>query len=210
MPDQADRQRPTASLAVWDVPAAIPAGETFSVKAGVKSSGGMPLGGRRVDVRGSNGTVVASALLGEAPWPDSEALYWAEIAMQAPPAPGPLALTAHFGGENIQESTHEPHEPASSAFSVNVVAPAEHTLTVTVAADGAPLADAVVRLGPYRAPTDASGTARVRLAKGRYELVVWKTGYEMTATPVAIEADASVAVATQLVREENPDAVWTA
>ena len=60
------------------------------------------------------------------------------------------------------------------------MARAEHTLTVTVAAGGAPLADALVRLGPYRAPTDASGTAKVRLAKGHYELVVWKTGYEMT------------------------------
>jgi hypothetical protein len=207
MSDEADRQRPTASLAVWDVPAAIPAGEKFSVKAGVKSSGGMPLGGGRVELRDGSGAAVASALLGDAPWPDSEALYWAEIALQAPSAPGPLPLTAHFGGG---EDTGEPHEPASSAFSVNVVAPAEHTLTVTVAADGAPLADAVVRLGPYRAPTDASGTARVRLAKGRYDLVIWKTGYEMTATPVAVEADASIAVATQPVPQENPDAVWTA
>ena len=99
---------------------------------------------------------------------------------------------------------------ASSGFSVNVVARAEHTLTVMVAAGGAPLVDAVVRLGPYRAPTDASGTAKVRLAKGRYELVVWKTGYEMTVMPIAVEADASVTVATQPVPEENPDAVWTA
>jgi hypothetical protein len=204
--DDANRQRPTASLAAWDVPAATPAGERFSVKAGVKSSDGMPLGGGRVELRDGTGAVVASALLGDVPWPGSEALYWAEVALQAPAAPGPLALTAHFGGEDIQE----PHEPASSAFSVNVVAPAEHTLTVTVAAGGAPLADAVVRLGPYRAPTDASGTAKVRLAKGRYELVVWKTGYAMTATPVAVEADISVAVATQPVPEENPDAVWTA
>ncbi len=206
MDDQADRQRPTASLAVWDVPAATPAGETFSVKTGVKSSVAMPLGGGRVELRDGNGAVVASALLGDAPWPGSEALYWTEIASQAPAEPGPLALTAHFSGEDIQE----PHQPASQAFGVNVVAPAEHTLTVTVAAGGAPLADAVVRLGPYRAPTDASGTAKVRLAKGRYELVVWKTGYAMTATPVAVEADASVAVATEPVPEENPDAVWTA
>ena len=198
--------RYTASLAVWDVPVAAPAGESLSVKAGVKSSSGVPLRGGRVELRNGSGTVVASALLGDAPWPGSEALYWAEIPMRAPAEPGPLALTAHFGGEDFQE----PHEPASSAFSVNVVAPAEHTLTVTVASGGAPLADAVVRLGPYRAPTDASGTAKVRLARGRYDLVVWKTGYEMQTTPVAVEADASIAVATEPVPEENADAVWTA
>ena len=32
----------------------------------------------------------------------------------------------------------------------------------------------------------------------------------MTATPIAVEADAAIAVATQPVPEENPDAVWTA
>ena len=203
--DGQEQQRHTASLAVWDVPAAAPAGETFSVKAGVKSSGGVPLGGGRIELCDSTGTVLAAGQLGDTPWPGSEALHWTEIALAAPDAPGTLTLTAHF-----DSNANEPHETASSGFSVNVVACAEHTLTVTVEAQGAPLADAVVRLGPYRAPTDASGTAKVRLAKGQYDLVVWKTGYEMTATPIAVEADAAIAVATQPVPEENPDAVWTA
>jgi hypothetical protein len=203
--DGQEPQRHTASLAVWDVPVAAPAGEIFSVKAGVKSSGGVPLGGRRVELCDNTGAVLAAGQLGDTPWPGSEALYWAEIALPAPDAPGTLTLTAHFDGH-----ASEPHETASSGFSINVVACAEHTLTVTVAADGAPLPDALVRLGPYRAPTDASGTAKIRLAKGQYDLVVWKTGYEMTATPIAVEADAAVAVTTQPLPEENPDAVWTA
>jgi hypothetical protein len=198
-------QRHTASIAVWDVPTAAPAGEIFAVKAGVKSSGGVPLGGGRVELRDGTGAMVAAGVLGDTPWPDSEALYWTEIALAAPAAPGTLTLAAQFDG-----NANEPHEPASSSFSVNVVAHAEHTLTVTVAACGAPLADALVRLGPYRAPTDASGIARVRLARGQYDLVVWKTGYEMTAMPIMVEADASIAVATQPTPEENPDAVWTA
>jgi hypothetical protein len=198
-------QRHIASLAVWDVPVAIAAGEAFSVKAGVKSSGGVPLGGARIELRDGAGAVLASGLLGDTPWPDSEALYWTEIALQAPDAPGTLTLTAQFDA-----NVNEPHETASSAFSINVVARAEHTLTVTVEASGAPLADALVRLGPYRAPTDASGTAKIRLAKGQYDLVVWKTGYEMTATPIAVEADAAIAVATEPVPEQDADAVWTA
>jgi hypothetical protein len=203
--DAQEPQRHTASLAVWDVPVAAAAGEAFSVKAGVKSSGRARLGGARVEVCDGAGAVVASGLLGDTPWPGSEALYWTEIALQAPDAPATLTLTADFDG-----NANEPHDPASSGFSINVVACAEHTLTVTVAAEGAPLADAVVRLGPYRAPTDAAGTAKVRLAKGQYDLVVWKTGYAMTATPVAIEADAAITVATKPVTEEDADAVWTA
>jgi hypothetical protein len=203
--DAQEPQRHTASLAVWDVPVAIPAGEAFSVKAGVKSSGGAPLGGGRIELCDGAGAVLAQGLLADIPWPESEALYWTEIALQAPGAPGTLTLTAHFDG-----NANEPHETASSAFSINVVARAEHTLTVTVAAGGAPLADALVRLGPYRAPTDAAGVARVRLARGQYDLVVWKTGYAMTATPIAVEADAAIAVATQPVPEEDADAVWTA
>ena len=39
--DPQEAQRHTASLAVWDVPVAIAAGEAFSLKAGVKSSGGV-------------------------------------------------------------------------------------------------------------------------------------------------------------------------
>ena len=128
------------------------------------------------------------------------------LALPAPAAPGTLTLTAQFDGNG----TTEPHEPAASRLSVQVVARAQHTLTVTVAASGMPLADEVVRLGPYRTPTDASGIAKVRLARGRYELVVWKTGYAMTATPVAVEADAAIAVVTEPLPAENPDAVWTA
>jgi hypothetical protein len=200
-----ERQRHTASLAVWDVPVAASAGEVFLLKAGVKSSAGVPLGGGCIELCDSTGAVLAAGQLGDTPWPGSEALYWTEIALLAPDTPGTLTLTAHFDG-----NATEPHETASSGFKINVVACAEHTLTVTVEASGAPLADALVRLGPYRAPTDASGTAKVRLAKGRYDLVVWKTGYEMTATPIAVEADAAVAVTTQPVPEENPDAIWTA
>ena len=176
------QQRHTTSLAVWDVPAAVATGETFTVKAGVKSSAGVALGGACVELCDGAGAVVAQGLLEDEPWPDSEALCWTEIALKAPAEPGTLSLTARFDGH-----ANEPHEPASAGLSVNIVARAEHTLTVTVAADGTPLADAVVRLGPYREPTDASGIAKIRLARGRYELVVWRTGYAMTATPVAVE-----------------------
>ena len=86
----------------------------------------------------------------------------------------------------------------------------EHTLTVKVAADGVPVEDAIVRLGPTRATTDASGVAAVKLAKGRYELVVWKAGYDAPVTPLTIDADAFVQIDARALPEADPDAVWTA
>ena len=61
-----------------------------------------------------------------------------------------------------------------------------------------------------RATTDAAGVATVKLAKGRYELVVWKAGYDIAPVPLAIEADAAVAIAARALPEHDPDAIWTA
>jgi hypothetical protein len=193
------------SLAVWDIAPAVAAGGTFSVKVGAKSSGGCALDGRRIEVRDGD-AVVASGILGEAPWPGSSALFWTEIEMRAPTQPGTVALTARFDAAALDE----PHRGATSPFHVYVVAKPKHTLTVKVTAGGAPIAEAYIRLGPYRATTDASGVARVKMAKGGYELVVWKAGYEMPATPVTIEADAVVPIEARALPEDDPDSVWTA
>ena len=101
-------------------------------------------------------------------------------------------------------------DSAASPFSVAVVAAPAHVLTVTVAACGGPVADAIVRAGPVRATTHAAGSARLHLAKGRHELAVWKAGYDAPPTPVEVEADAAVAIEAAVVPEDDPDAVWTA
>ncbi len=93
---------------------------------------------------------------------------------------------------------------------MSVVAKPEHVLTVTVASDGVPVEEAIVRLGAVRATTDRAGVATVELAKGQYELVVWKVGYDIAPVPLAIEADTAVAVAARALPEDNPDAIWTA
>ena len=197
---------PATSLAVWDVPSAVGAGERFAVKVGVKSADGCALGGNAVAVRDGRGAVAATGTLGEAPWPGTEALYWTEIRLQAPATPGAAAFVARFDGGGA----NPPHGDGSAAFDVTVVEAAEHTLTVTVTDKDttAPLADAHVRLGAFRAITGASGTAALRLAKGRYTLVVWKAGYEMPSAPLEITADTAFQVEMPPVVEENPDARW--
>src|SRR5947207_932309 len=165
--------RHRTSLAVWDIPAAVAAGEHFTVKVGAKSSSGSALGGYRVVVLDGNGTVVASGLLGAQPWRGTDALFWSEVELCAPQAAGLVSLAVRFDAVSLDE----PHDGASQPFCVAVVSPPEHVLTVTVTAEDGPVADAIVRAGPIRVTTDAEGRARLHLAKGRHELAVWKTGY---------------------------------
>ncbi len=192
------------SLAVWDIPTPA-AGERFSIKVGAKSSADCALGARRVEVLDGE-SVVAAGQLGDAPWPDTDGLFWAEVELQAPDTPGLVALSVRFHAADPDQ----PHEGASASFNVSIIAKPEHTLTVKVIAGGVPIEDAIVRLGPIRASTDASGRAAVKLAKGRYELVVWKSGYDAPVTPIAIETDAFAQIDVRAVPQADPDAVWTA
>ena len=89
-----------------------------------------------------------------------------------------------------------PHDGAAHEFSVAVIGRPEHRLTVTVVEweTRNPVADVQVRLGAYRAVTDQSGRADIEVAKGTYELAVWKVQYEAPARTVEIDADVSVEV----------------
>jgi hypothetical protein len=192
------------SLAVWDTPATVVAGERFAVKVGAKSSAGCALAGGRIAVAGADG--IATGRLGDAPWPGTAALFFVEVERRAPVEPGPCQFSVRFDAAGLGE----PHRGAQANFSTMVVAKPEHTLTVRVVAGEAPIETAQIRLGPYRATTDGDGVAEVKLAKGRYALVVWKAGYDTPSTPLDIAADARVQVEAIAQPEENPDARWTA
>jgi hypothetical protein len=194
------------SLAVWEVPTAT-AGGRFRIKAGAKSSAGRVLAGGRIEVLDGDGAAIGLAALGAEPWPGTAALYWTELELAAANAPGAMSLTVRFHDDSGLDA---PHQGASAALRVSVVAKPEHVLTVTVASDGVPLEEAIVRLGAVRATTDRAGVATVELANGHYELVVWKAGYDIPPRPLAIEADTAIAIAARALPEDNPDAIWTA
>lgn len=193
------------SLAVWDIPTAT-AGGRFRIKAGAKSSAGCALNGGRIEVLDGDGAVLAQAVLGDEPWPGTAALYWAKLELAAAGAPGTMALAVRFDGGGLEA----PHQGASAALRVSVMAEPEHVLTVTVASGGMPVEEATIRLGAVRATTDGAGVATVELAKGHYQLVVWKAGYDIAPLPLAIEADAAVAVEARALPQHDPDAIWTA
>src|SRR5215831_1413135 len=102
------------SLAVWDVPPAVAAGECLTVKVGAKSVAGCALSGCAVEVLDQAGAALASGRLGELPWPGTAALFWTELELCAPLALGLSIFTARLDTAGIQPS----HQSASSPFSM--------------------------------------------------------------------------------------------
>jgi hypothetical protein len=201
------RTRPHAtSLAVWAVPSPVVMGERFCIKVGAKSSAACALEGTPIQVVDPEGAVVANGKLGATPWPGTSALFWTELELVAPAQEGLAWWSVRFAAAEIET----PHEGTSSRFSIAVVRPAEHRLTIEVLEKDskAPIEDVQIRLGAYRAATDPSGHAEVAMPKGTYDLTVWKVGYDAPTQIVDIRGDTLVTVEAVVVPPENPDAYW--
>jgi hypothetical protein len=194
------------SLAVWAIPSPVVMGERFAIKVGAKSSAGVALTGGTVRICDQSGVVVARGNLGETPLPGTSALYWTDVELLAPVTEGMHAWSVTFEPKELEL----PHEGASTTFSVSIVRPSEHRLTVKVIdkVTAAPIADAQVRLGVFRAATDGSGLAEVRMPKGVYDLTIWKVGYEASARIVELDDNVFVEVEVVSLPDEDPDAAW--
>ncbi len=177
------------SVAVWGVPSPE-RGVPFTIHVGVKCSSACRMGGRPVEVRDEAGARVAEGTLGPDPRPGTAALYEARVSLVAPERAGVYSRSVHFPGTELDV----PHMGASGTFSFRVVDPPEHTVTVRVLPKGIDASlDAIeVRLGPYRAWTDAGGLARVGVPKGRYELSAWRIDIEPVSTHVLVAGDDTV------------------
>ncbi len=194
------------SLAVWAIPSPVVMGQRFAIKVGAKSAAGVALTGGSVEVRDESGAVVADGCLGETPLPGTSALYWTDIELPAPVTEGMHAWSVTFEPQELEL----PHECASTTFSASIVRPPEHRLTIKVIEKetAAPIADAQVRLGAFRAATDRAGIAEVDMPKGIYDLNVWKVGYEAPAKTVELDDNVFVEVEVVSLPEEDPDAAW--
>jgi hypothetical protein len=190
------------SLAVWAVPSPVIVGAPFSVTVGAKSSGGCPLAGARVAILDQAGDPVGEGTLGEAPWPGTEALYWTEIAHNAPSENGFFSWSAAFAADGVAL----PHLGATAAFSFAAVKRPERCLTVKVLADDAPVEKVELALGPYRTATDQDGVAVIAAPAGAYELVAWHAEYEPLVQPIEIAQDCAVAI--MLTRRPEELTAW--
>ena len=179
------------SLAVWDIPMPVIAGEKFAIKAGAKGASG------RVEVIGPDGAVVASAMLGQTPWPGTEALHWVALDLPAPSVAKAVNYAVRCGG-------------AETWFSVVAAPKPDRTMTVQVTEQDSKeaLGGVEIRLGPFHGRTDKAGRAEIKVCDGAYQLQLWRTAHISQPVPVNVTADASLALTMLHVPEEHPDARW--
>jgi hypothetical protein len=186
-----------ASVNVWGLPSAIAAGERFTLKAGIKCSAGCKLTGRPLSIFDHEGAQVGAGILRDDVWPGTAALYFAEVEAQAPLATGDYQWHVETPGSDVGV----PHAPGSFTFAVKVVSPPDHEVTVE-AFDGeqqTPVKGAHILLHPYRALTDEKGVAKIKVAKGRYTLVV--SGFRYIAHRSIIDVAGDVTVHAELAME---------
>src|SRR4051812_10429725 len=157
------------SLAIWDLDSPVVVGRTGRMKVGAKCNAGCALTSQQVEIHDQNGISIARGCLGAETWPGTTGLYWAELEF---PAPGNL-------GTQVWSITST-HGDAFSNFTFITVPIPEHTLTIRIRdkESHAVLPESEVRLGVYRAVSDAHGIAALELPAGNYSVSVWKVGYE--------------------------------
>ena len=181
-------------------------GEKFSIKVGAKSASGLALAGCRVEVSDSAEAVVATATLGKAPLPETEALYWTAIDM---PVPAQQQF-AEYAVRLLSSADDPTHNAMATRFSVTVTAKPEHKLIVKVTEQA--LAEALggveVRVGAFGGRTDSAGRAELRVCKGEYQLQLFRTAHIAPPKPIDIKGDASVELTMLHVPEDHPDARW--
>jgi hypothetical protein len=196
----------TTSLAVWSVPSPLVAGERFAIELGAKSSAGAVLAAECVEVHDEAGNVTARGVLGDTPYPGTTALYWTNAELVAPVREGLHSWLVAFEPKGLDL----PHERTSTTFSVLIVGAPERRLTIKLIENdtSAPIADAQVRVGAYRAATNSLGIAEVDMPKGVYDLNIWKAGYEAPTTRVRLDNNMLVEIKALPAPGEDPDAAW--
>jgi hypothetical protein len=195
-------------VVVWDVPPAIECGATFRIKVGVTCGAGRGAGAQRVELTDHDGRPVGEATTGEASWPGTSALHFAEVALRAPDTPGLFG----WGARLAQDARAPAAEHASAArFSVRSV-PAPECLVHVRAVDAAtqvPIEGARVVAHPYRGVTNAQGMAELRLARGEYRLFVSGRGYLPFRTSATVDADVAVTAELEADVEPSDAELWS-
>ena len=154
-------------VVVWDVPPAVERGRRFAARLGVACSAGCRPDGWRVEVRDHQGGSRAMAALGGEPWPGTDALYHAEVALVAPDAVGlyaweAVAVTsaAPAGGDRSERGAIS--EPGVSEAGGAAEAGGDAAVTGVVAEPGdAAVTGVVAEAGGSADPGDAAVTGVV-------------------------------------------------
>ena len=173
------------SLAVWDLASPVVVQRSARIKVGAKCSAGCRLANHEIEIHDQNGETIARVRLGPEPLPGTTGLYWAEPDFLAP----------------VQAGTHTwavacAHGNALSYFSFITVPPPDHSVSIRIRykTTQAPVPDAEVRLGVYRATSNDQGLAALEVTEGEHSLTVWKLGYEHFSTALDITGSRTIDV----------------
>lgn len=196
----------TVRMNVWDLPTAVSAGEPFSFKAGVKCSAECQLAGHTLRLSGGS-AVPTSAVLESEVWPGTHALYYTRVTATAPTAPG------NYEWEVVSPETedHLPHLAASTRIALNVVQAPDFEVTIQAVdrEQQSPIKGARIVMHPYRAVSDDHGFARLKVARGAYQIFVSGPKYTPARQDVAVNRN--VFTRAELDKEPppfNPDDLY--
>jgi hypothetical protein len=188
MKNRAEAGEPHAvELTVWDVPSAIGAGERFRFSVGARCSARCDLGGQELVLFDQQGAQVCTVKLGRDVCPGTEALYFSEVEAPAPLTAGSYQWEVRTAGGDSQL----PHAAGSFPLAVRVVSAPDCEVTIRAVdrEKQTPIRSARVVMHPYRAVTDENGIAKVRVAKGQYDILVSGSNYIPAAARVEVTAD---------------------
>jgi hypothetical protein len=163
------------------------AGERFAVSVGARCSDGCDLRGRELSIYDQQGALVGTVKLGHDVWPGTEALYFAKVETRAPLEAGNHQWEAKIAGWDAGL----PHAAGSFPVVVRVVSAPDCEVTVRALdrEKRTPIKGARVVMHPYRAVTDENGVAKVRVARGQYDILVSGSRYMPASTSVEVTAD---------------------
>ena len=207
MARQDDNRKPhDTQVVVWDTPPAIARGERFTIKLGVTCSSKCGPAGWVVEVRDHDGEARATTTLGDDPWPGTDALYHAEVALAAPDTEGLYTweAAALTGGLAVA------HTDRSVPVGVRVVSTPACLLTVVVrdAQSQSPVAGAKVVAHPYRAVTDERGVAQLRVPAGECRLFVTGKSYVPFRFNGEVKTDTTIRAELAQDRELSEADLW--
>ncbi|MCW5717690.1 MAG: hypothetical protein KIS68_07655 [Bauldia sp.] len=191
---------------VWDIPPTIVTGETFRLKVGMRSSSGGSVAGRAGAVIDHNGNEVAAFAVGDETRPGTDALYFAELSLQAP------AETDQYQWRVMVPASDDepPHREGTAAFKLRVVPRPDSLVTIEVVdrENETPIKGCTVVMHPYRAQTDENGVAQLRVPNGTYSVVVSGKKHIAARRTLEVNGDTSSRAALDFDHEPTEAAIW--
>jgi hypothetical protein len=177
----------TTRVLAWDIPPTVVAGDSFTVKIGIKCSSECSFADKTFEIHDDEGAKIATGVLSDDLWPGTSGLYFAEVELAAPSSAGLYQWSVKSTGKHGDV----PHAEGAAEFSLRVVDPPDCLVTVEAVdkLTHEPVAGAQIALHPYKAITDERGLAELNVTKGAYTLFVAKSRYLTLGLPIEVTAD---------------------